>query len=111
MNKIFKKLIVLLPVVLLGIFYLNNNVDDFNRRISEKRLLFLGISFGILYIWIFLETIRRKQNSLNSMSIQASFFLYIFMVLSLTGYFILFREISLNNWYENMILRVERKDH
>ena len=111
MHKSLKKFIVIIPVVLLGFFYLRDNYEEFNRRVSEKRLLFLGMSFFILYAWIFFETIRRKQNSLFAILTQSSFFLYIFMVLSLTGYFILFREISVNNWYENMIMRIEREDH
>ena len=111
MHKSLKKFIVFIPVALLGLFYLRDNYEEFNRRVSEKRLLILGMSFFILYAWIFFETIRRKQNSLFAILTQSSFFLYIFMVLSLTGYFILFREISVNNWYENMIMRIEREDH
>ena len=111
MNRNLKKFFVIIPVVLLGFFYLNNNYEEFNRRVSEKRLLFLGLSFFILYVWIFIETIRRKQNSFFAIVTQSSFFLYIFMVLTLTGYFILFREISAHNWYENMIMRIDREDH
>ena len=111
MHKSFKKFIVIIPVVLLGFYYLLDNYEEFNRRVSEKRLLVLFLSFFILYAWIFFETIRRKQNSLFQMTSQSTFFLYIFMVLSLTGYFILFREISVNNWYGNMIMRIEREDH
>lgn len=111
MHKNLKKLLVILPVLLLGLYYFNNYHEEFSRRVSEKRLLFLGMSFFILYLWIFFEIFRRKQDSFYSMIIQSSFFLYIFMVLTLTGYFILFREISVNNWYENMMMRIEREDH
>jgi len=45
------------------------------------------------------------------MGTQASFFVYVFMVLTLTGYFVLFKEISVHDWHEKMMMRVAKKDH
>jgi glycopeptide antibiotics resistance protein len=33
------------------------------------------------------------------------------MVLTLTGYFILFREVSAHDWWHKMMVRIDRKDH
>jgi glycopeptide antibiotics resistance protein len=33
------------------------------------------------------------------------------MVLTLTGYFILFRELTYNGWWQRMMMRIERRDH
>ena len=33
------------------------------------------------------------------------------MVLTLTGYFILFKEVSSHDWWQKLVNRVERKDH
>lgn len=111
MNVTLKKLLVIVPVGLLGFFYLRDHYEEIYRHVSSKRLLLLGLSFFLLYVWVFFEVIRRKQSSLLAIGIQASFFVYIFMVLTLTGYFILFREISVVDWYDKMMLRVEKKDH
>lgn len=105
-----KKCLVLLPVILLGIFYLYDHYDTY-RQVRNKRLVFLALTLCILYGWIFIEVMVRKQKGFFQVATQASYFLYIFMVLTLTGYFVLFREVSANGWWEKMMLRVERKDH
>ena len=105
-----KKVLVLLPVLALGISYLNNHYHTYNH-VGEKRLLLLGLTFILLYGWIFLEVMMRKQRSVFQVIIQSSFYVYIFVVLTLTGYFILFREVSSQDWWHKMIVRIERKDH
>ncbi|HEX2608931.1 MAG TPA: VanZ family protein [Flavisolibacter sp.] len=45
------------------------------------------------------------------MFLQSSFFIYVFMVLTLTGYFILFREVSAQDWWSKMQLRIQHRDH
>jgi len=54
---------------------------------------------------------KRKQNSFWQVILQSSFFVYVFMVLTLTGYFILFRELTYNGWWQKMLMRIERRDH
>jgi len=110
MGSLAKKLLVLLPVVVLGVFYLNDHSDTY-RHVRNKRLLFLALTILLLYGWIFLEVLVRKQKNFFQVITQASFYVYIFMVLTLTGYFILFREVSAYDWWHKMMLRIERKDH
>jgi glycopeptide antibiotics resistance protein len=43
-------------------------------------------------------------------TVQASFFIYVFAVLQLTGYFILFKEISSHGWWDKMNDRIVRHD-
>jgi glycopeptide antibiotics resistance protein len=43
-------------------------------------------------------------------TVQASFFIYVFAVLQLTGYFILFKEISSHDWWDKMNDRIVRLD-
>ena len=45
------------------------------------------------------------------MMTQSSFYVYVFMVLTLTGYFILFKEISSHDWWGKLNSRIERRDH
>ena len=110
MSSTFKKVLVLLPVVLLGLIYIYDHSSLYDHT-SSKRLLFLAITLFVLYGWIFIEVLSRKQSSYFDIGVQSSFFLYIFMILALTGYFGLFREISSEDWWNKMMLRIDRKDH
>ena len=110
MGKLARKILVLLPVMVLGIFYLH---DRYNTRqhIQSKRLLFLALTILLLYGWIFFEVIMRKQKNLFQIATQASFYVFIFMVLILTGYFVLFREVSAHDWWHKMMVRIDKRDH
>ena len=110
MNGLLKKILVLLPVIVLGLFYLHDHFENY-ERLKSKRLLFLAFSFMLLYGWFFLEVIRRKQENFFQIAAQSSFYIYVFMVLTLTGYFILFREISAHGWWNKVMIRIDRKDH
>lgn len=110
MNSAFKKSLALLPVVILGVFYLHDHYDIY-RHVKSKRLAFLALTLLLLYGWIFLEVAFRKQKNFFQVITQGSFYVYIFMVLTLTGYFILFREVSAHDWWHKMMVRIDRKDH
>ena len=109
MNRSFKKILVLLPVCLLGLVYFYDH-SLWYKQVSGKRILFLVLTVFLLYGWIILEIIKRKQRSLLQVGIQSSFHVYVFMVLTLTGFFILFREVSANDWYDKLLIRIEKKD-
>ena len=68
------------------------------------------LSFLLLYSWILSEVLARRQRTYLQIGLQASFFIYVFMVLTLTGYFILFRELA-GDWWANMMERIDRRDH
>ena len=68
------------------------------------------ISLLLLFAWIVFVTVRRKQDNFMQVTIQASFFVYVFAVLQLTGYFILFKEISSHGWWDKMNHRIETHD-
>ena len=110
MNNLLKKIIVLIPVCVLTVFFLQWHYNQEYRHTSDKRLLALFITITILYIWIITGVIRRKHENLFQVLVQSSFYVYIFMVLTLTGYFILFREVSAHNWWHNMTERFERRE-
>jgi glycopeptide antibiotics resistance protein len=110
MSSLAKKFIVILPVVLLGIFYLHDHYNAY-ENIRSERLLFLVLTVLFVYGWIFLDAVLRKQKGFFQIATQSSFYVYIFMVLTLTGYFILFREVSAHNWWHKMMIRIDRKDH
>jgi glycopeptide antibiotics resistance protein len=110
MNQLLKKFLVFLPVIVLGFFYLHDHSASYHH-VKGKRLILRALSLFFLYGWIFLEVMLRKQRSFLQIATQAGFYVYIFMVLTLTGYFILFREISVHGWWHKMMVRVDHRDH
>lgn len=108
---LLKKIAVILPVAILTCFYMYAQHRNLIRHTSEKRLWALFLSLLLLYAWIIAGVIRRKQDTFFQWLLQSSFYVYVFMVLTLTGYFILFREVSSHGWWENMQLRVHSHDH
>src|SRR6187551_924050 len=111
MNTTLKKLIVILPVMVVSLFYFRVLYHESYSGSSFKRVAGLAISILLLFGWILFITIRRKQNNFLEVAVQASFFIYVFAVLQLTGYFILFKEISSHDWWDKMNHRIDTHDH
>ena len=110
MNTAFKKLVVILPVMIVSLFYFRVLYHESYSGASFKRVAGLVLTILLLFGWIVFVTIRRKQNNFLQVTVQASFFVYIFAVLQLTGYFILFKEISSHDWWDKMNHRIIRHD-
>jgi len=110
MNTTFKKLIVILPVMIISLFYFRGLYHESYSGASFKRVAGLVLSILLLFGWIVFLTIRRKQNGFLQVTVQASFFIYVFAVLQLTGYFILFKEISSHGWWDQMNERIDTHD-
>jgi len=110
MNNTFKKLVVILPVMIVSLFYFRVLYHESYSGASFKRVAGLVLSILLLFGWIVFVTIRRKQNNFLQITAQASFFIYVFAVLQLTGYFILFKEISSHDWWDKMIKRIDTHD-
>lgn len=111
MKTWLKKLIVILPVIIVSLAYLPALYHRHYEESSFKRITGLVLSIVLLYAWIIFMTIRKRQNSFLQVLIQASFFIYVFAVLQLTGYFILFKEVSSHGWWDKMNHRIETHDH
>lgn len=110
MNTTLKKLLVILPVMIVSLFYFRVLYHENYSGASFKRVAGLALSILLLFAWIILVTIRRKQDNILQVTVQASFFIYVFAVLQLTGYFILFKEISSHGWWDRMNQRIESHD-
>jgi len=111
MKVAFRKILVILPVIIISLVYLRVLYHEHYSGSSSKRILGLILSVVLLYLWILFVTIRKKQENILQLLIQSSFFVYVFAVLQLTGYFILFREISSQDWWGKMNHRIEAHDH
>lgn len=110
MNTTFKKLLVILPVMIVSLFYFRVLYHENYSGASFKRVVGLVLSILLLFTWIILVTVRRKQDNFLQVTVQASFFIYVFAVLQLTGYFILFKEVSSHGWWDEMNQRIETHD-
>ena len=111
MHKVLKKIIVIVPVVIVSLFYFRVLYHESYSGASFKRVVGFVLSVLLLYVWIVFITFRRKQSDFLQIVIQSSFFVYVFAVLQLTGYFILFKEISSYDWWDKMNHRIETHDH
>lgn len=109
--KTFKKILVFLPVAVVSLFYFRVLYYEAYEHTSFKRVAGFVLSILLLYGWILLFTLRRKQNSFFDVIVHSSFFIYVFAVLQLTGYFILFKEISAHDWWDKMQHRIDAHDH
>jgi glycopeptide antibiotics resistance protein len=109
--KALRKILVIIPVLVISLFYLRILYQEHYSGTSSKRVLGLILSVLLLYAWIILVTIRKRQENFLQVVVQSSFFVYVFAVLQLTGYFILFREISSSDWWGKMNHRIEMHDH
>lgn len=101
---------MILPVMVVSLFYLRVLYHESYSGASFKRVAGLVLSVLLLFAWIIFITVRRRQENLWQITIQASFFVYVFAVLQLTGYFILFKEISSHGWWDKMNHRIEVHD-
>ena len=110
MNTILKKLLVILPVMIVSLFYFRVLYHENYSGASFKRVAGLVLSIVLLFGWIIFVAVKRKQDNLLQVTVQASFFVYIFAVLQLTGYFILFKEISSHGWWDKMNQRIQTRD-
>ena len=110
MNTNLKKIIVILPCIIVSLFYLREIYHEGYNGASFKRVVGFLLSIILLFGWIVFVTTRRKQNNFLQVVVQASFFVYIFAVLQLTGYFILFKEISSHDWWDKMNTRINTHD-
>src|SRR6185436_5645454 len=110
MKELFKKILVVLPVLLLTLLYLKDHYREEYRHAGIERLLLFAATLLILYGWIVISVFIWKQRTAFSLLIQSSFLVYVFMVLTLTGYFILFREIAAHGWWHRVLLRVQTKE-
>jgi len=111
MKTAIRKIAVIIPVIIISLVYVRILYHRHYSDSSSKRILGLILSVLLLYMWILVVTIRKKQENFLQMFIQSSFFIYVFAVLQLTGYFILFREISSQDWWGKMNHRIETDDH
>jgi glycopeptide antibiotics resistance protein len=105
-----KKIAVIIPVFILTVFFLYAQYNNLYRHGSEKRLWAFILTIVLLYAWILTGVLRRTQHNFFQCLLQSSFYVYVFAVLTLTGYFILFKEVSSHGWWDKVLHRLDTRN-
>jgi len=105
-----KKIFVFLPVLAAGGIFLRVQYFRHHQPASQHRFVLMLLAVLVFYAWVVVGILRRKQASFLDVILQASFYVYIFCVLTLTGYFSLFNQLSGHNWWQKMVQRVQTGD-
>ncbi len=110
MNSYLKKIAIILPVVILSFFFLRAQYREEYAHVHFKRLAGFSLSVLLFYICVVFIVVRKRQDTIFQALTQSSFFVYVFMVMTLTGYFILFKEVSSHDWWGKMVHRFETRN-
>src|ERR1700712_3518452 len=109
MNSI-KKIIVFVPVLVISCMYAYTQQFQQFFHATNKKQIALVAGVLLFFIWVIMSIRKRKQESFFDILVQSSFYVYIFSVLTLTGYFVLFNQVSAHDWWHKMIERVNRRE-
>ncbi len=105
-----KKIAVLLPVFILAIFYFKARYHGEYAVAGLRGKASLAFGVCIMFLVMILGVYKKKQETILQGFIQSSFLVYVFMVLTLTGYFILFREVAAHGWWQRVLQRIQTKE-
>jgi glycopeptide antibiotics resistance protein len=105
-----KKIAVLVPVFILALFYFRARYHEDYAVAGLRGRASLAIGVLIMFIIMVVAIYKRKQESFAQIFIQSSFLIYVFMVLTLTGYFVLFKEVAAHGWWHREVHRIHEKE-
>jgi len=105
-----KKIAVLLPVIILAIIYFQARFHGDYAVAGLRGKASLAFGLGIMFLVMIIGVYRKKQETFLQGFIQSSFLVYVFMVLTLTGYFMLFREVAAHGWWQRVLHRMQTKE-
>ena len=105
-----KKIWVFLPVLAAGLIFTRMQYLRHHQPANPHRLLLMLLALIVFYAWVIAGVVRRKQQHWLDTLVQASFYVYVFCVLTLTGYFSLFNQLSAQHWWAKMTRRVQTGD-
>jgi glycopeptide antibiotics resistance protein len=105
-----KKIAVLLPVVVLAIFYFKATYHGEYGVAGLRGKASLAFGVCIMFVIMIVGVYKKRQDTFLQAFIQSSFLVYVFMVLTLTGYFLLFREVAAHGWWQKVLHRIHTKE-
>ncbi len=105
-----KKIAVIIPVVILAFFYFKARYHEEYAVAGLRGKASLALGVLIMFMVMIISVYKRRQKTFLEGFVQSSFLIYVFMVLTLTGYFILFREVAAHGWWQRVIHRLHEKE-
>jgi len=105
-----KKIAVLLPVVILALLYFRPIYYGSYAVAGLRGKASLAFGVFIMFLVMIIGVYKKKQETFLQGFIQSSFLVYVFMVLTLTGYFTLFREVAAHGWWHGVLHRIQTKE-
>ena len=109
-KKRVKKIIILIPVFILALFYFTARYHEEYKVAGLRGKASLAFGISIMFVVMIAGVMKKKQDALGQMLVQSSFLMYVFMVLTLTGYFILFREVAAHGWWHRVLHRIHENE-
>ena len=111
MKFILKKILILLPVIVLALLYFKARYHEEYAVAGLRGKASLAFGVLIMFVVMIIGVYTKKQESFAQGFTQSSFLIYVFMVLTLTGYFLLFKEVASHGWWHKIMHRIESKEH
>ena len=111
MQTMLKKLVVLVPVMIFTLFYFRARYHEEYAVAGLRGKASLALGVLIMLAIMALVVYSRNQETFFQIFVQSTFLIYVFMVLTLTGYFLLFREVDSHGWWHKVAHRIENKEH
>jgi len=105
-----KKIAVLLPVFILAILFFKGRYYGEYAVAGLRGKASLAFGVCIMFLVMIIGVYKKRQDTFLQGFIQSSFLVYVFMVLTLTGYFILFREVAAHGWWQRVLHRMQTKE-
>jgi len=105
-----KKIVVLIPVVIFALLYFDARYHQEYTVAGLRGRASLAFGVFIMFVVMIIGVLKKKQETFLQGVIQSSFLVYVFMVLTLTGYFILFREVAAHGWWHRVLHRIHEKE-
>jgi len=105
-----KKIAILLPVVILALLYFRPIYHGSYAMAGLRGKASLAFGVCIMFLVMIIGVYKKKQETFLQGFIQSSFLVYVFMVLTLTGYFMLFREVAAQGWWYRVLHRIHTKE-
>lgn len=105
-----KKIAVLLPVLILALLYFRPIYHGSYAMAGLRGKASLAFGVCIMFLVMIIGVYKKKQETFLQGFIQSSFLVYVFMVLTLTGYFTLFREVAAHGWWHGVLHRIQTKE-
>lgn len=105
-----KKIAVLLPVFILAIFYFKGRFYGEYAIAGFRGKAGLAFALCVMFLVMIIAVYIKTQETFLQGFVQATFLVYVFAVLTLTGYFILFREVAAHGWWHRVMSRIQTRE-